>query len=88
MPIPFIILGATIAMGVSGVGIGAKGGYDQHRAKKINQDSNQRAENASLRLEDMRKKCSRSLQDLGDEKVSVLNGSVTKFVLLYLCIHL
>ena len=56
MPIPFIILGATIAMGVSGVGIGAKGGYDQHRAKKINQDSNQRAENASLRLEDVRKR--------------------------------
>ena len=80
MPIPFIILGATIAMGVSGVGIGAKGGYDQHRAKKLNKDSNQRAENASLRLEDMRKKCSKSLQDLGDEKLSVLNGSVTRFV--------
>ena len=30
MPIPFIIVGATIAMGVSGVGMGAKGGYDQN----------------------------------------------------------
>jgi len=36
MPIPLIIVGATIAMGVSGVGIGAKGGYDQHRAQKLN----------------------------------------------------
>lgn len=80
MPIPFIILGATIAMGVSGVGMGAKGGYDQHRASKLNQNSNQRIENASFRLEDLRIKCSTSLQDLGDEKISVLNGSVTKFV--------
>ena len=80
MPIPFIIVGATIAMGVSGVGMGAKGGYDQHRASKLNQDSNQRVENASHRLEDLRVKCSTSLQDLGDEKLTVLNGSVTKFV--------
>lgn len=80
MPIPFIIVGATIAMGVSGVGLGAKGGYDQHRAQKLNRDSNQRAENAANRLEDLRIKCSKSLQDLGDEKLSVLNGSVTKFV--------
>lgn len=80
MPIPFIIVGATIAMGVSGVGMGAKGGYDQHRAQKLNKDSNERIENASLRLEDLRVKCSNSLQDLGDEKLSVLNGSVTKFV--------
>lgn len=80
MPIPFIIVGATIAMGVSGVGLGAKGGYDQHRAQKLNKDSNQRAENAANRLEDLRIKCSKSLQDLGDEKLSVLNGSVTKFV--------
>ena len=80
MPIPFIIVGATIAMGVSGVGLGAKGGYDQHRASKLNKDSSQRTEKASLRLEDMRQKCSKSLQDLGEEKISVLNGSVTRFV--------
>lgn len=80
MPIPFIIVGATIAMAVSGVGMGAKGGYDQHRAQKLNKDSNRRAENASHRLEDLRIKCSKSLQDLGDEKLSVLNGSVTRFV--------
>lgn len=80
MPIPFIIVGATIAMGVSGVGLGAKGGYDQHRAQKLNKDSNRRAENASNRLEDLRIKCNKSLQNLGDEKLSVLNGSVTKFI--------
>ena len=80
MPIPFIIVGATIAMGVSGVGLGAKGGYDQHRAQQLNKESNKRAENAALRLEDLRKKCGKSLQDLGDEKLFVLNGSVTRFV--------
>lgn len=80
MPIPFIIIGATIAMGVSGVGIGAKGGYDQMRAQKINEDSNRRAENASLRLDDLRQKCAKALQVLGEEKLNVLNGSVTKFV--------
>ena len=80
MPIPFIIVGATIAMGVSGIGLGAKGGYDQHRAEQLNKESNKRAENASLRLEDLRKKCNKSLQDLGDEKLCVLNGSVTRFI--------
>lgn len=80
MPIPLIIVGATIAMGATGVGIGAKGGYDQHRASKLNKDSNRRAENASVRLEGLRQKCSKSLQDLGDEKIAVLNGSVTSFV--------
>ena len=80
MPIPFIIVGATIAMGVSGAGIGAKGGYDQHRARKLNAESNTRIENASNRLEDQRIKCSKALQDLGDEKLTVLNGSVIKFV--------
>lgn len=80
MPIPFIIVGATIAMGVSGVGMGAKGGYDQRRAQELDKDSNRRIENASHRLEDLRIKCSNSLRDLGDEKLSVLNGSVTRFV--------
>lgn len=80
MPIPFIIVGATIAMGVSGLGLGAKGGYDQHRAQQLNKESNKRAENASLRLEDLRKKSAKSLQDLGNEKLDVLNGSVTRFV--------
>lgn len=80
MPIPLIIVGATIAVSATGVGFGAKGGYDQHRASKLNKDSNQRAENASVRLDDLRQKCSKSLQDLGDEKVAILNGSVTSFV--------
>lgn len=80
MPVPFIIVGATIAMGVSGVGIGAKGGYDQHRASKLNKDSNQRAEIASLRLDGLRIKCSKSLQDLGELKVAILNGSIVRFV--------
>ena len=83
MPIPFIIAGATIAMGVSGIGIGAKGGYDQSRAKKLNHESNLRAQNASLRLDDLREKCSEALQNLGEEKISVLNGNVTRFVEIF-----
>ena len=34
MPIPFIILGATIAMGVSGVGIGARSDADLFKGRK------------------------------------------------------
>ena len=80
MSVLLLLAGATIAMGATGVGIGAKGGYDQHRAKKINDNSNTRLENAAHRLEDMREKCNQSITALGEEKLFVLSGSMSKFV--------
>lgn len=79
MPVGLIIAGTAI-LGAAGIGIGAKGGADQHKAKKINNDSNARLERAALRLEDTRKKCGKSISDLGEEKINVLSGSMTRFV--------
>ena len=76
MPIPFLIAGVAIAMGAAGAGLGAKGGYDQHRAKMINDESNMCLENAARRLEDQRIKCSKSITVLGEEKLNVLSGSI------------
>lgn len=80
MPIPFLIAGVAVAMGVAGVGGGAKGGYDQNKANKINNNSNQRTQNAANRLEEQRIKCSTSITDLGEEKLNVLNNSIRRFV--------
>ena len=82
MPVGLFIAGAAV-LGASGVGIGAKGGYDHHRAKLINNDSNSRLENAAARLEELRKKCGNSITGLGEEKLIVLSTSMTRFVNLF-----
>jgi len=79
MPVGLIIAG-TAVLGAAGIGIGAKGSADQHKAKKINNDSHARLERAALRLDDARKKCGQSISDLGEEKINVLSGSMTRFV--------
>ena len=80
MPLPLLFIGAAIAMGATGAGMTAKAGVDQSRAKKLNANSNSRIENAGNRLDELRKQCGTSLQNLGEEKINVLNGSVTSFL--------
>lgn len=79
MPVGLIIAGTAI-LGATGIGIGAKGGMDRHKAEQINNDSNARLERAAYRLEAMRSKCGKSIADLGEEKINVLSGSMSRFV--------
>lgn len=83
MPLPVLFIAVPAVLGSAGVGLIAKAGLDQHTAKKLNDKSNSRIENAGLRLERLREECGISLQKLGEEKLYVLNNSIKKFVDLF-----
>lgn len=84
MPIPLLFIGAAaVIMSATGTGLSTKAGFDQSNAKKLNDCSNQRIDNAALRLDYLRQHCSKSLQNLGEEKMFVLNGSIKTFLDLF-----
>jgi hypothetical protein len=80
MPLPLLFIGIAAATGAAGVGKTIKAGFDQSNAKKINANSNERIENAANRLDAHRRLCGISLQNLGEEKVFVLSGSIKSFL--------
>ena len=80
MPIPIIFIGIAAVTGAIGVGNAVKGGVDQKNATKLNANSTERLEEASFRLDKLRKQCGKALDELGGEKIFVLNGSVQEFL--------
>lgn len=80
MPLPLVFLGIAAATGATGVGATVKAGVDQSHAKLLNDDANQKIENAANRLDHLRKQCGTSLQFLGEEKVFVLNNGINEFL--------
>lgn len=80
MPIPIIFIGIAAVTGAIGVGNAVKGGVDQKNATKLNANSTERLEEASFRLDKLRKQCGKALDELGEEKIFVLNGSVQEFL--------
>ena len=80
MPFPLLILGAAAIMGATGVTKSVKAGFDHSHAKSLNENSNMRVENASIRLDELRQQCCASLQHLGEEKVFVLSHSIRLFL--------
>lgn len=80
MPIPLLFIGAIAVTGATGIGSGVKAGFDQHKAKLLNDNSNTRLEVSALRLENARIQCRYALEALGKEKLFVLNGSMQRFL--------
>ncbi|MCH5256161.1 MAG: hypothetical protein J1D87_02665 [Lachnospiraceae bacterium] len=80
MPLPLVFIGIAAVTGATGVGATVKAGVNQSHAKNINDDANQRIENAANRLDYLRKQCGDSLQHLGEEKVFVLNNGINEFI--------
>lgn len=80
MPLPLLFIGIAAVSGVTGVGTTVKAGVDQSHAKKINEESNDRIEQAADWLNIYRKQCGKSLQMLGEEKVFVLNNGIHEFL--------
>lgn len=80
MPIPIIFIGIAAVTGALGVGNVVKGGIDQKNSERLNDNSNERLEEASFRLDKLRKQCGKALDELGEEKIFVLNGSVQEFL--------
>ena len=83
MPLPLLFIGAIAVTGATGIGSGVKAGFDQHKAKLLNNNSNNRLEASALRLDTARIQCRNSLEALGKEKFAVLNGSMQRFLELF-----
>ena len=80
MPLPILFIGIAAVTGATGVGATAKAGYDQIKAKGINNDANNKIELAATRLDILRKQCGESLNDLGELKIFVLNNGINRFL--------
>ena len=80
MPLPLLFIGIAAATSATGVGKTIKAGVDQSHAKKINANANDMVEAEAQKLDELRKKCGESLQRLGEEKIFVLNNSISEFL--------
>ena len=80
MPIPLLFIGVAVATGGLGIGKSIKAGVDASTAKDINRDANELVEEASSLLDRQRTACGDSLTHLGEQKIFVLNNSVSDFL--------
>lgn len=80
MPLPLLFIGFAAATGTFGVGSTIKAGIDANKAKLVNQSANEIVQNSTDWLNAQRLACGRSLQQLGEEKMYILNSTVTEFL--------
>ena len=80
MPLPLLFIGFAAATGTFGVGSTIKAGLDANKAKLVNQSANEIVQNSTDWLNAQRLACGRSLQQLGEEKMYILNSTVTEFL--------
>ena len=91
MPIPFLvplaIAAASATMATTGVVSGAKAIKKNKDAKHVNEDANQICKRAETHADMARAKTQKSLEDLGQRKLNVLNVSVNRFLNVFEQIH-
>lgn len=80
MPLPLLFIGIAAASGGLGAGKAIKAGVDVSHAKKINKTANETVEAATEWINAQRLACGNSLHLLGQEKMTVLNSSMTAFL--------
>lgn len=80
MPLPFLFIAPGIVSAVAGVGKTVKAVNDNSRAKKINENADDKIKRAANRLDRPRRQCGEALESLGKEKMVILNTSVNKFL--------
>lgn len=80
MPIPWLFIGAGAVAATAGIGKTVKAGIDNHNAKELNEAANNRIESAKGKLDKTRKACGVALDELGQEKLFVLNHSIKEFL--------
>ena len=80
MPLPLLFIGVAAATGTFGVGSTIKAGIDASAAKNINLSANEIVDNSTGYLNAQRLACGRSLTQLGEEKLYVLNSTITEFL--------
>ena len=80
MPLPLLFIGVAAATASLGVGKSVKAGIDTFNTQKINKDANELVKDSTNWLNVQRFACSRSLSQLGEEKLFVLNSSIMQFL--------
>ena len=80
MPVPFLFIGAAVVSGAIGAGTTAKAVVDTTKATQINKQSNSDIEKSRDELDRQRKAVNTALEQLGEEKLNVLNNSITAFL--------
>lgn len=80
MPLPLLFIGIAAATGGLGIGKTIKAGVDVNSAKKINKNAAEIAEIATEEINNQRKACGDSLHLLGEEKLFILDHSISEFL--------
>ena len=80
MPLPLILIGAAVAVGATGIGLGVKSKIDFDEAKDINRDAESTYDKAIESLEECRNEVQSRLEHLGKEKLALMQNSLTPFV--------
>lgn len=80
MSVTALCIGFAVVTATIGAGAAAKGGVNQHTAKKITANADERLVEGAERLNLLRKECNKSLENLGKEKLYVLNNDMQKFL--------
>ncbi|RYN15349.1 hypothetical protein PG2006B_0023 [Bifidobacterium animalis subsp. animalis] len=75
-----LMIGAAALAGAGGVGAGVKGFADNQKAQGLNANTLERQHIAAQNLETMREECGQALNELGREKISVLDTSIVHFL--------
>lgn len=80
MPIPLLFIGIGAASAIGGAAKTAKAVKDNSSAKKINEKAEERIRQAADKLDRPRRQCGEALENLGKEKLFILNTSIGKFL--------
>ena len=80
MPLPILFIGVAAATGGLGIGKTIKAGVDANNAKQINKSANVIVESSTDWLNAQRLACGNSLRQLGEEKLYILNSTITEFL--------
>ena len=80
MPLPLLFIGVAAATGSLGISKSIIAGIDTSKAQKINKNANEIIRESTDWMNAQRQACSRSLSQLGEERLFILNSSVTEFL--------
>ena len=80
MPLPLLFIGIAAVTGLIGVGKTVEAVVDTTKASNLNKSAEELVKEATESLDRQRVACSKSLNDLGEIKLFVLNNSISQFL--------
>ncbi|MBR6664954.1 MAG: hypothetical protein IKL22_04455 [Lachnospiraceae bacterium] len=80
MPIPLLFIAAGVGTGLLGVGKSIKAGIDQKDANETNSAARSKIEHSKEKVNICRKNCGKAIDNLGQRKIAILDGSIKDFI--------